>query len=412
MKRRALEGIRVLEASLFWAGPYSTRLLADMGAEVIKVESAGRPDLARDLGELPRGVTTKQPWNLRGLFIGRNRGKLGVTIDLSKEQGKALFLKLVKISDIVVDNFSARVMHNLGLDYRALQQHKPDIITLSMPASGMTGPERDYVGQGGNISQLSGLVAITGYRGAVPHQIGPYSDPVAGLTGTGAILAALFHRSKTGKGQAIDLSQREATARFIGDAIMDYTMNGRLWPLMGNRHPSSAPHDCYRCKGQDMWVAITVSSESQWHALCLATNHPEWETDARFADPLNRHQHQDELDALLTEWTVQRNHREVMAVLQEAGVPAGAVLKVPELFEDPQYAARGYFPQVTHPEAGTFPTLGVWAKFSKNPGYITRGGPMLGEHNEQVFRSLLGLSLREMEELLAQDIISADPIVP
>ncbi|MBI2887758.1 MAG: CoA transferase [Chloroflexi bacterium] len=410
MTRRALEGLRILDLTQIWAGPYCSRLLADMGAEVIKVESARRFDNTRTYGIFPKGITNPQrPWNLRALFNTRNRGKLGVTIDMTTAQGKALFIKLLKISDVVTENFSARVMASWSLDYPVLRQHKPDIIMLSMPAFGMTGPERDYVGQGSNLTPLSGLVGLTGYINDVPHNVGSYTDPIAGLTGAGAILAALHYRAETGVGQYIDLAQREGAARFIGDAIMDYTMNGRVWPLMGNRHPAWAPHGCYPCQGEDKWVAIAVTSDQEWAALCQASGHPEWREDPRFADGLSRHRHQDELDQLISAWTADRDHREVMELLQAAGLPAGAVLTGRDLFDDPQYAARGYFPEVTHPEAGTLPTLGVYAKLAKTPGYIARGAPLLGEHNQYVFGSLLGLGEGEIQELAAAGIISADP---
>ena len=410
MARRALDGLRILDLTQIWAGPYCCRLLGDMGAEVIKVESARRTDNTRTYGQFPRGVPVTHPWNLRALFNTRNRSKLGITLDMTTEQGKALFLKLVKISDVVTENFSARVMKNWGMDYQVLRQHKPDIIMISMPAFGMTGPERDYVGQGSNLTPLSGIVGVTGYRDDVPHNVGSYTDPVAGLTGAGAVLAALHYRAETGVGQYIDLGQREGVVRLLGDAVMDYTMNGRLWPLMGNRHPAYAPCGCYPCQGdEDMWVTIAVTSDAEWEALCRAADIPEWLEDPRFADAISRYHHQDELDALLSAWTGDRDHREVMELLQAAGVPAGAVLKASEMFDDPQYVARGYFPMVSHPEAGAFPTVGVYAKLSKTPGYIARGAPLLGEHNEYVFGSLLGLSRRDMEELLEEGVLAADP---
>lgn len=193
---------------------------------------------------------------------------------------------------------------------------------------------------------------------------------------------------------------------------MDYTMNEHLWPIMGNRHPAWAPQGCYRCLGEDMWVAITVQSDTQWHAFCSVTGHPDWEQDARFIDAVNRHMHQDELDALIEGWTTERDHREVTESLQAAGVPAGAVLKARELLEDPHFAARGYFPEVGHTEAGNFPVVGVYAKFSKTPGHLERSAPLLGEHNEYVFHSLLGLSSDETDKLMSEGIISYDPATP
>ncbi len=410
MARRALEGLRVLDLTQIWAGPFCNRLLADMGAEVIKVESAKRFDNTRTYSNLPTGVPAPRPWNMRSLFNTRNRGKLGVTIDMTTDRGKQLFLKLVKVCDVVAENFSARVMKGWGMDYEVLRQHKPDIIMISMPAFGMTGPERDYVGQGSNLTPLSGMVALTGYINDVPHNVGSYTDPIAGLTGAGALLAALNYRAETGKGQYIDLAQREGAARVLGDAIMDFTMNGRVWPLMGNRHPSFAPHGCYRCKGDDMWVTIAVTNDEEWEAMCRVMGHAEWSSDPRFADALTRYQNQDQLDKLISGWTADKDHHDVMVSLQEAGVPAGAVLKANEMFDDPQYSARGFFEEVTHPEAGAFPTLGVYAKLSKTPGHIARPAPLLGEHNEYVFGGVLGLPKEEIAQLWEEGIISNDPV--
>lgn len=411
MAKRALEGVRVLDLTQIWAGPYCCRVLSDMGAEIIKVESARRFDGSRSYGVFAQGLSNSPPWERRALFNHKNRGRFGITIDMTLEKGKELFLRLLQVSDIVVENFSARVMHNWGLDYPVLCQHKPDLIMISMPAFGMTGPERDYVGQGSNLTPLSGLVALTGYIDDVPHNVGAYTDPIAGMTGAGALLAALHYKAETGEGQYIDLAQREGAARLIGDAIMDFTMNGRVWPLAGNQHPAHAPHGCYPCRGEDRWVTIAVSSDEGWHAFCKATGHPEWMDDPRFSDAISRWHNQGPLNELISAWTADRDSRDVMELLQAAGVPSGAVHTVPDMLDDPQLTARGYidFIDINKPEFCAFPSLGVYAKLSKTPGYTTSGRPALGEHNEYVFQSILGMSAEEFGALTAEGIIATDP---
>lgn len=207
----------------------------------------------------------------------------------------------------------------------------------------------------------------------------------------------------------IDLSQVEAVISFNADAVMDYTMNGRVQERMGNRHPSMAPHGCYRCKGEDEWVVIAIPSDAAWQRFCQVVGQPSWAEDARFSDVLSRYQHQGELDGLIEAWTLQHSHYEVMDILQQAGIPAGPVLDAKELVEDPHLNERGLFEMVTHPEAGTHPYIGMYARLSKTPGSIRLPAPCLGEHNQHVFRELLGLSQEEITSLEEEGIIGTDP---
>jgi benzylsuccinate CoA-transferase BbsF subunit len=282
---------------------------------------------------------------------------------------------------------------------------------VSMPAMGMTGPEKDYVGYGVTIEQLAGLVSITGYLGDVPMKSGiNYGDPIAGIAAAGYLMAALSYRQRTGKGQLVDISQREATACLIGDVIMDYSMNKRIQTPIGNRHSSMVPHGCYRCQGEDMWVTIAVGSDAEWQALCQVMGKPELARDERFADVLSRHRNQDELDVIIEEWTKEHDHYEVMHSLQEVGVMAGAVLNPQEVVEDPHLQARGFYEDVTHPEAGTFCYAGPSWKLSKTPGSIRKPAPCLGEHNDYVYKEILGMSEQEVAELAEEGIISNIPI--
>ncbi len=229
-----------------------------------------------------------------------------MTLELNTPQGIDIFKRLVKISDVVLENFSPRVMPNFGLDYPVLKEINPGIILCSMPGYGLTGPYRDYVSYGTNLDPFSGLASLMGYPGEGAHMSGnAYPDPAAALHATGAILTALFHKIRSGQGQHIDLSQAESATCLIGETVLGYALNGKIPPRLGNRHPVHAPQGCYRCKGEDQWVAIAVSSEREWEALCRVLEHPEWIKDERFADSNNRRKNQNDLDEIIEIWTGQ-----------------------------------------------------------------------------------------------------------
>lgn len=414
MPQLALGSLRVIALTQLYAGPYATRLLADMGAEVIKVESAirtGRGSLAVQGGAVyPDGEPGEKPYNRIAYYNELNRNHLAISLNLFKEEGRGIFLALVRVSDVVVENFSARVMPNFGLDYPILAKVRPEIIMLSMPAYGVTGPYRDYVGYGTGIEAMSGLSAMTGYECGPPLSVGiAYADPNAGLHAAFAILTALRYRRRTGKGQFIDLSQREALTMLLGEAILDYSMNRRVPKRTGNGHPFMAPHGCYPCRDDDKWVSIAVSSDEEWDALCRAMGNPDWAKDERFGDSMSRWRNRKELDQLIGEWTRKHNHYEVMHFLQQVGVKAGAVLNIAEMVEDHHYKERGFFETVAHPEAGTHPHPGVPWKLSRTPGKIRRPAPCFAEHNDYVFKELLGIPPKEIERLTQEKVISTTP---
>ena len=414
-----LEGIRVVDVSMWFAGPMATRLMGDMGAEIIKIESLSHIDPWRgavktnpDLpSRFPVTIETDRPFDCRPGFNLQNRNKLGITLDLSAARGKELFKRLVKISDVVLENYTPRVMGKLGLEYAVLKEINPKIIMMSMPALGSTGPDKDYRAFGQTIDCLSGMAYRTGYEGEEPMlQSGlSYGDPLSGMNAAFACLAALHHRRQSGEGMHVELSQVEGLIAFNADSIMDYTMNSRVQERMGNHHPSMAPHNCYCCKGEDQWVTIAVSSEGEWKRFCEAIGQPSLIEDSRFSDVLSRHKNQNELDELIGQWTCKLDHYEVMRILQAADIPAGPVLDAKELLDDPHLNERGFFETVTHPEAGTHPYIGMYAKLSKTPGSIRKPAPCFGEDNEYVFGELLGLSVEEMAQLEEDRIIGKDP---
>jgi Predicted acyl-CoA transferases/carnitine dehydratase len=342
------------------------------------------------------------------VFHHWNRNKYGITLNLKDNVGVDIAKRLVKISDVALDSFPPRVMKNFGLDYPALKEVKPDIIMLSMPAYGASGPEKDYRAFGASMEQMSGHAELSGYIGEyeTPMKSGiDYGDPTAGVTAAGLILAALHYRRRTAKGQWIDVSQCEPTSLLIGEALMDYTMNHRMWKRMGNRDPWMVPQGCYRCQGDDKWVVISVSSEEEWRALINVLGNPPWAEEERFRDRLSRWHNQDELDKLINEWTSQYEHYEAMELLQKAGVPAGAVLNAAEVAENEHLKQRGYFLSGSHPKIGTAMFQGSPMKLSKSPITIRRLAPALGEHNEYILKELLGMSEDEIAELEKKQVI-------
>ena len=411
-----LSNIKIIDLTINWAGPTATQYLADMGAEVIKVESIQRIDDQRGIKRPGKGLLRypdkepgERPWDRSSHFNQLNRNKLGITLDLTRPRGKELFLKLVRIGDAVVDSFSAGVMEKLDLGYPVLKGVKSDIIVMSMPGFGKTGPYRDYRGWGPQWESVSGLTAATGYPDLAPIPPGT-SDPVAGLMGAFALLTALNYRDQTGIGQFIDLSQAEVSAVLAAETILDYTINQRGPQRLGNRHPFMAPHGVYRCKGEDMWVAIAISSDEEWQAFCKALGHPAWTAEARFSSARSRWDNQDELDRLINEWTREQTNYEVMNILQTAGVAAGSVQDLKNIFDDTHLQARGMFETVTHREAGTHSYPGAFWKMSKTPSHIRLPAPCLGEHNTYILGELLRLSSQEIAELEKENIIGTEPL--
>jgi len=324
-----LQGIRILDFSWVLAGPYATRLLADFGAEVIKVQPL-----------LPEAEDKFS----RGYYNTWNRNKLGITLNLQKTEGIEIARKLVKICDAVVENFSPRVMENWGLDYHGLKTIKPDIILLSMSVMGHTGPWRDYVGFGPTVQAFSGITYLTSYPNQPPSGLGySYSDHIAGLRAGLALLGALEYRRRTGNGQHIDLSQTEAMSSLLADAILDYTHKGKEAKPAGNSSDRAAPYGVYPCLGENRWCAISVLTDPEWEGFKRASGNPPWTGEDRFATLADRLKNVESLDSLVQGWTREHPAEEVMALLQKEGVPAGIVQNAADLARDPQLSARSFF---------------------------------------------------------------------
>jgi crotonobetainyl-CoA:carnitine CoA-transferase CaiB-like acyl-CoA transferase len=395
-----LSGIRVVDLTHDWAGPHATRMLADFGAEVIKVENSRRMDSMRG------AFKENQAYNHHPRWFEINRNKLSITLDLRNDGDVAVFKKLVKTSDIVVESSRAGVMERFGLGYDILREVRPDIIMVSMSGFGHTGPESSYGGYGGALEPISGIQALTAYeKHEKPVRIREV-DVTNGLMGACAIMTALVDRQRTGQGQFIDLSQVEAaTVGVAGEHLLEYAMNGAQTLPVGNRNSRYAPQGCYQCSGHDKWVTLVVRTEREWQRLCEIIGQADLIGDPRFATPHARAQHHDELDSLIAQWTLAQSHVAAMHVLQQAGLCAGAVLTVAELVADPHLRERNYFQCLEGDSAQRFP--GLPFKLSEVTPKITKRGPCLGEHNEYVQCELLGLSSADLKPLLDDEIGTA-----
>ncbi|MEK3935147.1 CoA transferase [Sporosarcina sp. FSL W7-1349] len=404
MSTLPLEGIRILDLSMWWSGPLCTSYLGAQGAEVIKVESIQAPDGFRYTATLPG----ENWWEFGAQFNSANMNKIGITLNLADPKGKSLFKELVEKSDVVIENFTAGVMENFGLDYETLREINPKIIMLSMPAYGKTGPFGKQPGFAYTFEILSGIAQVNGYEGGNPSIISGVGDVISGSHTAFALLSALEYRERTGKGQEIEVAQVEACANLVGQAIVDVSMNNNNWGRLGNRQPGLAPHGIYRCKGEDSWVAIAVTNETEWKNLCKALGEPNWSKEERFQTMESRCQNEDELDSLIETWTTRFGHYEAANLLQAVGVGAGPVLEVDEI-EDDRFL-EGMFQEMTRELVGTHKYPAWPIKFSGERIMQKTVAPMLGEHNGYVFSKILGLSDEEIQRLEQDDIIGTVPI--
>jgi len=398
----ALTGVRIIDFSWAYAGPYGTELLALMGAEVIKVESRKRPCITR---RQPNPVTG-QPYDIDDCpyFKDLNMNKLGVALDLSQPKATELAKRLVGMSDVVVESFTPGVMSRLGLSYEILRSVNPSIIMLSTSSNGSTGPEASYAGYAPMFNATSGLGEMTGYPDGPPTVMRITIDNLVAHLNAFAILAALIYRQETGEGQYIDVSAQEAIACLIGDSIMDYTMNGRVQSRDGNRDEIMAPHSCYRCLGEDRWISIAIATEKEWRSLCQVMGNSAWSRETRFSDAYNRWQNQEELDKLLESWTISYSNYDLMHMLQKAGVAAVPSFTSEDLFTDPHLAERE-FSQLVDRRSGKYMMVAPPWKLSATPARIVRDAPSLGEHNEYVFGKLLGMPREEINRLQEEGVL-------
>lgn len=414
-----LAGVRVADFCWMGVGACATRLLADFGAEVIRIEDRNRLDMPRRLpiykGEARTyGEEDANPDpNKGGLFNNYNRNKLGVTINMRSPRGKALAERLIASSSVVTENFAPGVMERWGLTYEHLNALSPEVIYARMSGFGHTGPHAEFKSYGPVVQAVCGLSYISGLPGEEPSGWGlSYMDNEAAFFNASALLTAIYHRNNTGRGAEIDVSAVEAGINLLGPILLDVAVNGRstrdgTYPP-GNRleHPDAAPHGVYPCRGEDRWIAIAVFDDAEWRALVSVMGGPAWAAEARFATQGARFANQDALDALVGAWTADKDRYDLMHRLQAAGVAAGAVQTAEDTNDnDPQIAGRGLFFEMDHPVIGEARFEGTPIRFSQTVQENWRSGPLLGEDNAHVFKGLLGLSDDEYDDLAAEGAI-------
>ncbi len=411
---QALKGIRVADLTIITAGACATQMLADLGAEVIKVESGSYPDPFRYWQQTRINQADPPPdiWNFSPNFNMVNRNKLGVCLDLKHPKGRETLLKLVAKSDAVAENFRQGVMDRLGLSYETLRAVNPGIVMLSLGSQGSGGPESNYGSYGSTLDALSGLMGITGYEDSHPIWSSGevnYPDQVAAIFGAGILLAALRHRRRHGKGTHIDLSQRELITTMIGEHVLEFTAGGRIPTQQGNRRPEFAPNDCYRCEGDNDWVAISVADDCEWQRFCEAIGRSDLGRDERFDSHLQRQMHDSALRSEIEGWTLQRTKHEVMDVLQSHNIRAGAVQTGADLLNDSHLQERGYYTPIENLRAGRQMLRVAPYQLSETPPEIRTPAPTLGLDTDYVLREVIGLNDDEINDLTREGVLSDVP---
>jgi crotonobetainyl-CoA:carnitine CoA-transferase CaiB-like acyl-CoA transferase len=399
-----LSDVKILDFMWVMAGPAGTRMLADYGATVVRIESPTRIDTARTLHPL-RHNRAGDP-DASGLFGNCNAGKLGITLDLGNPRARDIVFDLVRWADVVTESFSPKAMRAWGYDYEALRPVKPDLIMLSSCLMGQTGPYARIAGFGNMAAAISGFHNLGGWPDRAPSgAFGAYTDYVAPRFTALAILAALEYRRRAGKGQYIDQSQSESSLHFLGPALLDFTVNGRVQSRAGNADPDLAPHGVYPTAGQDRWIAVVCRNDDDWRRLAAAIGRPELGNDDRYASASERLKRRDEVDAVVAQWTRERDAREAEAALQARGVPAHEVQNSREACRDPHLKQRGHFVELEHPVHGTTTVEGPRAKLSRTPARVRAAAPTIGQHNQFVLETILGYGEEKITQLVAAGVL-------
>lgn len=437
MGRSPLQGVRIVEVSTGIAVPGATRMLGELGAEVITVESRqhAMPMVRTTLGNIIRppkefiasmgpmlgswadGEPGERPWNRLGYAAHQLQNKLSCTMDLRSPQGVEIFRRLVGVSDVVIENMTPGGMDRMGIGYEALREVKPDLIYVSVPLGGTTGPRKTYKGYGMATEALGGGGWLHGHGDLGPMEKGSspgYADAYGGMSATLGLMVALHHRRLTGEGQHVDWAQPESYAMLFSEAVMDYILNDTEQYARGNRQPGVV-QGVYPCTGDEArqregfgrWVAITIATDSQWEGLCRAMGDPDWTREERFSDGARRVEHHDELDERIAAWTARHDDYGAAMILQRHGVAAMPVLSNKRYFEDPHLRDRGFFVEHDHADAGRRTYLGTHANYTNRP---LRSTPpvRMGEHNEYVYKTVLGYSDAEYTRLEAEGHIGMD----
>ena len=408
-----LHGLRVLEMGQLIAIPSAMKMLADMGAQVIRMESIHRLESYRN-ASLYENNSEGAFWNRGANFYEQNRNKLGLTLDLSKPEGLSILKELIKVSDIFAENFTPRVMKSFGIEYEDLVKIKPDLIMVSSTGYGFDGPWANFGATGPATESASGMAIMTGYHNDMPimPEI-PYIDYTAAEHTVFAIMSALIHRMSTGEGQFIDISQTETASATVPEALLDFIVNGRVEPRHGNDDPVMAPHGCFRCKGQDKWITIAVQNDHEWKTLCEILNIEEAQAKSKdYSSTLDRWTNRNELHKLIDNHTKDWDNHKLTHLLQSNGVAAGSVMESPDLLFDKHLQDRGFYEVVEHHPSTGMPPLPYasrpW-KFSETPAVTPKAAPIMGENNEFILKELLGKTDEEFDELVVTQIIGNEP---
>ncbi len=402
--------IKVLDISMGWAGPLVGQMFAEMGADVIKIEDTHHFDWWS--GSLSMAPPEIQPIQRSAVINTANSCKRGVTLDLASQRGIEILRRLIKVSDLFIENFSPGVMDRLGLGYGAVSAINPRMIMISMPSFGSDGPESNARGYGNTVEAMAGVTGLTGYHdGDGQHYTlsNALGDPVAGLHGVFALMVALRERERSGRGQLIELAQVEALIPFVTDGILEHQFTGTSPAPRGNRHREHAPHGIYRCAGDDNWIAIACETDAQWRSLAGALELGHLVDDQRFADARSRKHNEDALDAELSRALAQTNLDESVALLQACGVLAAPVNSAPAVMGDPQLQSREYFTPIERAVVGTHLYPGPVARMRETPLRADTPAPLLGEHNRVVFREMLAMTDEEIAGLERDGVIGSSP---
>lgn len=424
--RLPLEGIRILDLTVVWAGPYATQIFADWGAEIIRVESIKHfPSTTRgmvmkptkamvsqigSLSAYPERDPGERPWNRVASFNAHARNKKSMTVDMTQPEGQDVFDALLRISDVVIENNVPVSMERVNINWERVSAVNPRIVMLRVPAFGLDGPYKNYRTFGSHMAGVVGHYSVMGYPGESADMTGNTltADAAGGAGGALALAAGIRYRNKMGKGLFIEISTAENFATYLGDYILDYTMNGRLPELEGNRDKVFAPQGVYPCQGEDRWIAVSVTSDDEWQALCRVMERPELAQDARYATLDDRRAAQDDLDAEIMAWTVLQDAQAAMHSLQEAGVPTGVVMNEVDAFSDPHLDELGFWERLEAEEVGShLYTSTLWTA-ARTPRKHKWGPPRLGEDNQYVYKELLNFSDEEYQRFEQQGHIGMD----
>jgi crotonobetainyl-CoA:carnitine CoA-transferase CaiB-like acyl-CoA transferase len=417
--RLPLEGIRIIDCGHVFAVPYACGLMADLGAEVIKIEGPGRLDITRDgpfSGVHADNAPGADPWNRTANFNLINRGKKSLVLDLSRAEGREVLRDLIRVSDVFLESFTPRVMRNWGLEYPDMKRLKPDIIMVSNSGYGQGGPYSQYPAQATTQEATHGLAHITGYRGDIPCKAGQsYVDFLASWACLMGIALALRYRHRFGKGLWLDVGMYQLGCYTVSEYVLDWLANGRLGERLGNRHPWYAPQGCYPCAGDDQWCVVSVRDDEEWAALCRVMGRPELAHEPRFATNRDRIAHHDEIDLIIAGWTSAMEKFAAMECLQGAGVPAGAVFDARDVNLSPHHWSRGFLETVEFPperRMGKRVIIGRPWRLSKTPLAVRGPGPALAQHNREVLQGILGYDDERYAELERAGIVGTHPTKP